>query len=113
MRSPTKTSIRRENASPRRNYQVMMNDIFETPFARTSSMSRIFQMETRSLCITSKHFLKLKLRKCIPDAIALQYSGNRSEGIENKLRAQFTLFPDSKNSKTPILSLPPVGNLLY
>jgi len=63
--------------------------------ARTSSISRMFQMATRSLCITSKHFFRLKLRKCIPDAIALQYSVNRSEDIEKKLKVRFTLFPYS------------------
>ncbi len=52
-------------------------------------------MATRSLCITSKHFFRLKLRKCIPDAIALQYSVNRSEDIEKKLKVRFTLFPYS------------------
>jgi hypothetical protein len=46
---------------------------------RTSSISRMFQIATRSLCITSKHFFRLKLRKCMPDAIALQYSVDRIE----------------------------------
>ena len=58
----------------------------------TSSIPRMFQMATRSLCITSKHFLRLKLRKCIPDAIALQYSVNRIRDIAKNLRNPLTLF---------------------
>ncbi len=62
-------------------------------------------MATRSLRITSKHFFRLKLRKCIPDPIDLQYSVNCSEDIEKKaesLTYSFSLLYD--NNKTPGLS---------
>ena len=68
---------------------------FRYSLARTPSISRIFQMATRSLCIASKHFFRLMLRKYIPYPISLQYSVTRSEDIEKKPRGQFTLFPYS------------------
>ena len=67
-------------------------NMFKIRSVHTSSKCGIFQTVTMSLCIANKHFRRLRPRKCIPDAIAFQYSGFLLKNID-KLHNPLTLFP--------------------